>query len=77
RPVSLFSCGASVCGTEAGQCSPPALHSTWLFQGQPLDPSHQSGVELSPGSLSLSSLQPALTGSYQLHHQPARTSAHC
>uniref|UniRef100_A0A672PBS9 Cell adhesion molecule-related/down-regulated by oncogenes-like n=1 Tax=Sinocyclocheilus grahami TaxID=75366 RepID=A0A672PBS9_SINGR len=44
---------------------PATARISWLFQGQPLDPSHQSGVELSPGSLSLSSLQPALTGSYQ------------
>ncbi|XP_050991224.1 cell adhesion molecule-related/down-regulated by oncogenes [Labeo rohita] len=44
---------------------PTTARISWLFQGQLLDPSHQSGVELSPGSLSLSSLQPALTGSYQ------------
>lgn len=44
---------------------PATARISWLFQGQPLDPSHQSGVELSPGSLSLSSLQPALSGSYQ------------
>uniref|UniRef100_A0A8C1LE15 Cell adhesion associated, oncogene regulated n=1 Tax=Cyprinus carpio TaxID=7962 RepID=A0A8C1LE15_CYPCA len=44
---------------------PATARISWLFQGQPLDPSHQYGVELSPGSLSLSSLQPALTGSYQ------------
>ncbi|XP_043072724.1 cell adhesion molecule-related/down-regulated by oncogenes [Puntigrus tetrazona] len=44
---------------------PATARISWLFQGQPLDPSHLSGVELSPGSLSLSSLQPALTGSYQ------------
>ncbi len=44
---------------------PATARISWLFQGKPLDPSHQSGVELSPGSLSLSSLQPALSGSYQ------------
>ncbi|XP_056092754.1 cell adhesion molecule-related/down-regulated by oncogenes isoform X2 [Rhinichthys klamathensis goyatoka] len=44
---------------------PATARLSWLFQGRPLDPSHQSGVELSPGSLSLPSLQPAFTGSYQ------------
>lgn len=44
---------------------PATARISWLFQGQPLDPSHHSGVELSPDSLSLSNLQPALTGSYQ------------
>ncbi|KAK7160800.1 hypothetical protein R3I93_008463 [Phoxinus phoxinus] len=44
---------------------PSTARLSWLFQGQPLDPSHQSGVELSPGSLSLPSLQPDFTGSYQ------------
>ncbi|XP_065138845.1 cell adhesion molecule-related/down-regulated by oncogenes [Paramisgurnus dabryanus] len=44
---------------------PATANIGWLFQGLPLNPAHQPGVEITPGSLSLTSLQPALTGSYQ------------
>ncbi|XP_051512223.1 cell adhesion molecule-related/down-regulated by oncogenes-like [Myxocyprinus asiaticus] len=44
---------------------PATARLNWLFQGQPLDLADQLGVEVSPGSLSLSSLQSNLTGSYQ------------
>lgn len=44
---------------------PATARLSWLFQGRPLDPILQNSVEITPGSLSLPSLQPALTGSYQ------------
>ena len=44
---------------------PASARLTWLFQGQPLQTGALSGVEVHPGSLSLSSLQPQHTGSYQ------------
>ncbi|XP_052008946.1 cell adhesion molecule-related/down-regulated by oncogenes [Xyrauchen texanus] len=54
-------------GTVHLHCTarPATARLSWLFQGRPLDPAHQPGVEVSPGSLSLSSLQSDLTGSYQ------------
>ncbi|KAI7802416.1 cell adhesion molecule-related/down-regulated by oncogenes [Triplophysa rosa] len=44
---------------------PATARLSWLFQGRPIDPVLQNSVEITPGSLSLPSLQPALTGSYQ------------
>lgn len=44
---------------------PATAKLSWLFQGRPLDPVLQPDVGITPGSLSLPSLQPALTGSYQ------------
>ncbi|KAG9273311.1 cell adhesion molecule [Astyanax mexicanus] len=44
---------------------PASASLTWLFQGQPLQPGTLPGIRVQPGSLSLSSLQPQHTGSYQ------------
>uniref|UniRef100_A0A3B4C4Z7 Cell adhesion associated, oncogene regulated n=1 Tax=Pygocentrus nattereri TaxID=42514 RepID=A0A3B4C4Z7_PYGNA len=44
---------------------PASASLTWLFQGQPLQTGALPGVEVHPGSLSLSSLQPQHTGLYQ------------
>ncbi|XP_066541545.1 cell adhesion molecule-related/down-regulated by oncogenes isoform X2 [Hoplias malabaricus] len=44
---------------------PASVNLTWLFEGHPLQAKALSGVTVQPGSLSLLSLQPQHTGSYQ------------
>ncbi|KAG7483879.1 hypothetical protein MATL_G00042990 [Megalops atlanticus] len=43
----------------------PSVRLSWRFMGQPLDPTAVPGVEVKPGSLTLTSLQPSQAGQYQ------------
>lgn len=60
--------------------SPSSAEVSWRFRGLPLDLDTLPGVELSEGSLTISSLKPGHVGVYQcvarLEHGPAVASRH-
>ncbi|XP_028276231.1 cell adhesion molecule-related/down-regulated by oncogenes [Parambassis ranga] len=79
EPVSVVQSRGSFV-TLRCTANPPAAVVSWRFRGLPLDPDTLPGVQLSRGSLTISSLTPSLAGVYQcvarLSHGLAIASRH-
>ncbi|XP_060929105.1 cell adhesion molecule-related/down-regulated by oncogenes [Limanda limanda] len=74
EPGSLVQSRGSVARLRCS-VNPPSAAVSWRFRGRPLDPDALPDVELSGGSLTISSLQPSHAGAYQcvarFDHGPA------
>lgn len=79
EPSSLVQSRGSVARLRC-LVSPSSAEVSWRFRGLPLDLDTLPGVELSEGSLTISSLKPGHVGVYQcvarLEHGPAVASRH-
>lgn len=79
EPASLVQSHGSVAHLHCS-ASPPSALVSWRFRGLHLGPDTLPGVELSGGSLTISSLKPSHAGVYQcvarLDHGPAIASRH-